>query len=139
MDTEFINLYIDTLIKYSHDLTSKLIIAETKLAYSEKNAASVQEYANSQAEAVETTKNELSIIANDRDTIRTELSTFRQQFDSKVVELEDLRRRLHEVSVERDQLKVEVEKLTPPLIPEIKKNLKRANLEPIEITAASDE
>jgi len=42
METEFVNEYISRLIANLHDLTSKNVILETRLALSEKVRASLQ-------------------------------------------------------------------------------------------------
>lgn len=42
MDADFINAYVDQLNKKLHDLTSETIVLKTKLAVTERLAASLQ-------------------------------------------------------------------------------------------------
>lgn len=98
MDTEFINVYIDTLIKNLHDLTSKNVVLETKLAYQEKTAGALQENSDRLQQQLEELVEDHRQIANDRDIIRTELGTIRST-------LEDTNRAKHSLEAEVATLK----------------------------------
>lgn len=52
MDNDFINMYIDRLLKQIYDLTSRNVILETRLMYAEKLLSKSNESANEDIEVV---------------------------------------------------------------------------------------
>lgn len=102
MDPDFVNVYIETLIKNLHDYTSKNVVLETKLTYSERISRELKE----QKEALETRNGELlediERVTNEREIVRTELSSIRNIVDSTNVELERYKNIAKEVEALRE-------------------------------------
>lgn len=120
MDPDFINVYIDTLIKNLHDLTSKSVVLETKLTYSEKITRELKEKSEALESQVEDLSNNIQAVTNERDVVRTELSTARSTIDalhSLNTEVAFLNNRVRELEEENRVLK----NPPPPAVVETKK------------------
>ena len=102
MDPDFINVYIDTLIKNLHDLTSKNVVLETKLIYAEKTTRELKEKSDALESQFADLSNNFDEISNERDIIRTELSATRNTIDALSKDLEQQRNIANEVKPLKD-------------------------------------
>ena len=127
MDGEFLNIYIDTLIKNVHDLTSKNIVLDTKLQFSEKQLTALQDEVARLSESLERHEDAVQKIQKERDEAVQKMNSISSDLGRTNQELENLKAEkargdlaLEESENERIRLNNELEKLLPPPAPKKK-------------------
>lgn len=127
MDGEFLNIYIDTLIKNVHDLTSKNIVLDTKLQFSEKQLTALQDEVARLSESLERHEDAVQKIQKERDEAVQKMNSISSDLGRTNQELENLKAEkargdlaLQESENERIRLNNELEKLLPPPAPKKK-------------------
>lgn len=127
MDGEFLNIYIDTLIKNVHDLTSKNIVLDTKLQFSEKQIAALQEEVARLSESLERHEDAVKKIQKERDeavqkmnSISSDLGRANQDAENLKAEKARAELALEESESERVRLNNELQKYMPQAAPKKK-------------------
>ena len=120
MDSEFINTYIDTLLKNVHDQTSKNIVLDTKLQFSEKKLVALQEEVTRLTEsvqrheaAIEKTKKERDDAIQKMNSLNSEVGRANQDLENMRAEKGRAEIALEESESERVRLNNELQKLVP--------------------------
>lgn len=127
MDGEFLNIYIDTLIKNVHDLTSKNIVLDTKLQFSEKQLAALQDEVARLSESLERHEDAVQKIQKERDeavhkmnALSSELGKANQEYENLKAEKARGDLALEESESERVRLNNELQKYMPQPAPKKK-------------------
>jgi chromosome segregation ATPase len=127
MDGEFLNIYIDTLIKNVHDLTSKNIVLDTKLQFSDKQITGLQEDNARLSESLERHEDAVQKIQAERDeavqkmnTLSSDLGRANQELENLKVEKARADLALEESESERVRLNNELQKYLPQPAPKKK-------------------
>lgn len=127
MDGEFLNIYIDTLIKNVHDLTSKNIVLDTKLQFSEKQLTALQDEVARLSESLERHEDAVQKIQKERDdavhkmnALSSELGKANQEYENLKAEKARGDLALEESENERIRLNNELQKYMPQPAPKKK-------------------
>lgn len=127
MDGEFLNIYIDTLIKNVHDLTSKNIVLDTKLQFSEKQLTALQDEVARLSESLDRHEDALQKIQKERDdavqkmnALSSELGKANQEYENLKAEKARGELALEESESERIRLNNELQKHMPQPAPKKK-------------------
>ena len=127
MDGEFLNIYIDTLIKNVHDLTSKNIVLDTKLQFSEKQLTALQDEVARLSESLERHEDAVQKIQKERDeavhkmnALSSELGKANQEYENLKAEKARGDLALEESENERIRLNNELQKYVPQPAPKTK-------------------
>lgn len=127
MDGEFLNIYIDTLIKNVHDLTSKNIVLDTKLQFSEKQLTALQDEVARLSESLDRHEDALQKIQKERDdavqkmnALSSELGKANQEYENLKAEKARGELALEESESERIRLNNELQKYMPQPAPKKK-------------------
>lgn len=127
MDGEFLNIYIDTLIKNVHDLTSKNIVLDTKLQFSEKQLTALQDEVARLSESLERHEDAVQKIQKERDeavhkmnALSSELGKANQEYENLKAEKARGDLALEESENERIRLNNELQKYVPQPAPKKK-------------------
>lgn len=115
MDGEFLNIYIDTLIKNVHDLTSKNIVLDTKLQFSEKQVTALQEDVARLSESLERHEEAVQKAQKERDEAVRNASVSSSDLGKAKQELENLKAEKARVDLALEESKSECTRLNKEL------------------------
>lgn len=104
MDGDFLNIYIDTLIRNVHDLTSKNIVLDTKLQFGEKQAAALSEEITRLQQELDTTK---TTHANDIERLTSAIDRSKKDLDEAVHKMNNLASELGACKRDAENLRAE--------------------------------
>lgn len=92
-NSEFINLYIENLTKMLNDTMGKLVLAETKIAISEKLAMRKEEQFDVQHSELQ---ERIQQLEDSVSKVRMELETANKRIEDSKIIIDDLNRQLEE-------------------------------------------